>query len=152
MQTLKIQIPQGYEIDSFDKLSGELKLKVQQPKKEVTERIKTFDDVLQDNGIDFGHFDYDCNELADDEIAYRKLKLIAKSLNEGWTPDWSNSNEYKYFPWFEMRGSSGFRFDGYDYWNSGSYVGSRLAFKTSKLAEYAGKQFQSIYEQFMIIK
>lgn len=117
---------------------------------DVIERIKTFSDVLEELGIDAEKFD-DVNEyLSLDEESYRRVKLICKALNEGWTPDWNNNNEYKYYPWFEM-GSSGFRFGGYDYWVTDSYVGSRLCFKSRELAEYAGKQFEAIYENFMII-
>ena len=37
-----------------------------------------------------------------DEIARRKLETITEALNEGWRPDWNNTNEYKYFPWFRI--------------------------------------------------
>lgn len=117
--------------------------------KKVTERIKTIGDVLLDNDLTQPEFDIQCQGLPDDEIAYRLLKLLAKSLNEGWTPDWSDSNQHKYTPYFEMRGSSGFRFLYAGAWASGSYVGSRLCFKTSELAEYAGTQFRDVYERFM---
>ena len=147
METLKIQIPTGYEIDSFDKSSGEIKFKPK-PKK-VTERIKTVSDVLADNGITQQQFDLECKWLSDHEVAYRILHLLAKSLNEGWTPDWSNSGQYKYVPWFDL--SSGFRFDGDVYWASRSAVGSRLCFKSSEMAEHAGKQFLDVYRKFMVI-
>jgi len=114
----------------------------------ITERIKTFDDVLSDNGIDKISFDNSVTTLSEDETAYRMIKLICKTLNEGWEPDWDDSNECKYYPWFNMR-SSGFSYDGCAYWNSRSDVGSRLVFKSSKLAEYAGKQFTEIYKSFM---
>lgn len=152
MQTLKIEIPQGYEVDSFDKLSGEIRLK--EKPKDVMERVKTIDDVLADNGISpGGGFRQHCEMLSDDEVAYIQLKLIAKSLNEGWTPDWDNSSQYKYFPWFWMNGgSSGFRFYDYGRWSSASTVGSRLCFKSRELAEYAAKQFLDVYRRFMVIK
>ena len=149
MQTLKIEIPNGYEIDSFDKSSGEIKFKPKAlaPK----ERIKTIADILNDNKWKQQDLDKVTEDLDKDEIAYILLKMLAKSLNDGWVPDWSNSNEYKYVPWFEMKGSSGFRFYVCDYWHALSAVGSRLCFKSSELAEYAGKQFQDLYKQFMII-
>lgn len=147
MQTLKIQIPEGYEIDNLDKQSGEIRFK-EKPKK-VTERIKTVGDVLADHGLT--QQDLQCIGLSPDEIAYRIIKMLVKSLNEGWVPDWSNSKEVKYYPWFEMGGSSGFRFDGCDSWGSASGVGSRLCFKSRELAEYAGKQFTDVYKQFMTL-
>lgn len=148
MQTLKIQIPKGYEIESFDKVNGEIKFR-EQPKN-IMDRIKTVDDVLMDNDLTEEELD----EMFDgipEHLKYQYIvELLCRSLNQGWTPDWSNSSEYKYFPWFEMAGSSGFRFGGLDGWTSGSYVGSRLCLKTSELAVYAGKQFIEVYKRFMI--
>ena len=141
-------IPDGYEFDSFDKLSR--KVKLNQKPTDVKERIKTIADIFSDNGISQEEFDANCIGLEQDEVAYRIIKLLAKSLNEGWKPDWSNSNEYKYYPWFYMA-SSGFRYYVYDYWHSNSIVGSRFCFKTRELAEYAGKQFTEVYKQFMIL-
>jgi hypothetical protein len=145
--TIQIPIPQGFQIDSFDKATGKLTFK--EAPKEVTDRIKTVADVLADNGYTAEEFDRKCKELTSDEIAYCILKMLAKSLNEGWTPDWNDTNQAKYYAWFEMGGSSGFRFFGCAYWDSRSNVGSRLCFKSSKLAEYAGKTFTGVYKQFM---
>jgi hypothetical protein len=149
MQTLKIEIPTGYEIDSFDKSTGDIKFK---PKpKQVTERIMTVGDILADNGLTHDQFSKMCDGLDQDETAYRLLKLLAKSLNEGWTPDWKNSSQVKYYPYFEMESSSGFRFYDGDAWGSYSFVGSRLCYKTRELAEHAGNQFLAIYRSFMVV-
>lgn len=149
METLQIEIPKGHEVESFDKESGVIKFK--ETPKDVTERIKTIDDVLRVNGISGMELKMWQAMLTEDEFNYRLLKLIAKTLNEGWTPNWDDQSERKYFPWFKM-GSSGFRSDGYVDWYAGSSVGSRLCFKTRELAEYAGKQFTEIYKNHMLIK
>ena len=120
--------------------------------KNIIDRIKSYDDACEELGIDpvideniekFG--------LTIDEIAYIKLKTIIKSLNEGWIPDWTNSNEYKYYCWFDMSASSGFGFSGsyFGFGSSCSDVGSRLCFKNRGLAEYAGKQFKKLYKDFI---
>lgn len=150
MKSIKIEIPKGYELDTFDKASGEIKFK-ELKAKSVLERILTVEDVLADHGLTVEEFDEQCENLEEDEKAYRILKLLAKSLNQGWVPDWNNPSESKYYAWFEMRGSSGFRFGGYDLWLTYSYVGSRLCFKTRELAEHAGKHFTAVYKQFMVI-
>lgn len=149
MQKVTIQIPKGYEIDSFDKVSGEIRFK--ETPRSVIERIKTTDDVLADNGLNAEEFEDQCEGMTQDEVAYRLLKLLAKSLNEGWTPDWNDANEEKYYPWFEMGGSSGFRFFGYVYWSSRSLVGSRLCFKSRELAVHAGTTFTEVYQKMMVI-
>jgi len=85
-------------------------------------------------------------------IAHAKLIIIAQALNGGWQPDWNNSDEYKYWPYFRVipnnKSLSGFglSYSDYDFWSANTCVGSRLCFKSSELAEYAGKQFKVLYE------
>jgi hypothetical protein len=83
-----------------------------------------------------------------DEVAYGKLKVITEALNEGWTPDWSDSNQPKYFPWFGFQDGR-FVFDGVRCAYLYSFLGSRLCFRTRELAEYAGKQFEDLYNLFL---
>ena len=84
-------------------------------------------------------------------IANYKLIKIAEALNEGWKPDWKNWDELKYYPWFRMDTPSGFGFSysfcAYSF--TASIVGSRLCFKSRELAEYAGKQFEAIYNDYL---
>lgn len=120
---------------------------------DIKERIKTFDDVLAENGIDKADFDKACQGLTTDEVAYKQLKEIVKAFNEGWTPDWTNDSEYKYYPWFKMGSASGggFSFRGYGRWRTGSLVGSRLCYKSADLAKHAGQLFESIYKDFLTL-
>jgi hypothetical protein len=90
--------------------------------------------------------------------AYAKLFIIAEALNEGWVPDWADSDQYKYYPWLLVKKNTknpsgfGLSYDGYDCAGSYSNVGSRLCFKSSELAEYAGKQFKKEYEEAYLIE
>ena len=87
-------------------------------------------------------------ETPRDVVAYGKLKVITEALNEGWTPDWSDEGQQKWFPWFDFRGGR-FVFDAVSYRYTYSILGSRLCFRTRELAEYAGKQFEDLYNQFL---
>ena len=124
--------------------------------KDIKERIKTFDDVIRELGDDPEEFKNAISIMEEsDEIAYVKLKLIAKALNEGWTPDWSNGEWDKWYPWFKMDDSSSagrFSFYVADFRLSYSNVGSRLCFKSKDLATYAGTQFLDIYKDFFTVK
>lgn len=113
----------------------------------ITDRIKTFEDVVDELKIS-SNFKPTGSK---DEVAYIKLKLIAECLNEGWTPNWDNSDEYKYYPYFDMRSGVGFSDSAYDGWRTDTHVGSRLCFKSRELAEYAGKQFEAIYKDFLTL-
>ena len=155
METLKIQIPEGYKVDSFDTENGVVKF-APLPK-DIKERIKSIDDACKE----LGENDEEVMELfklqeagITSHILYTQmLVVIAKALNEGWKPDWTNGEWDKYFPWFTMGSPSGvgFSYDDCVLWCSLSDVGSRLCFKSSELAKYAGKQFLDIYKKSFTI-
>ena len=84
-------------------------------------------------------------------VATYKLTIIAQALNSGWEPDWDNSSEWKYAPYFRMSGSG---FSCLDCVNgdSNSDLGSRLCFKSREIAKYAGEQFTDLYKEQMLIQ
>lgn len=118
-------------------------------------KIKTFDDACKALKLNPKTVLPDVNGMPEHHqkaiIAHAKLVIIAEALNEGWKPDWKNSDECKYYPWFRMSSGSGLAYDAYAYHCSGSGVGSRLCFKTSDLAEYAGEQFKDLYEDYFLL-
>lgn len=170
---IEIEVPNGKKPEW---VNGVLTLVDEKPKN-VMERIKTFEDACNELGIDHNEWMQDKKELGleADVIAYLKLRIIAAALNEGWKPQFT-TDEYRYFPWFclytqseidEMNeedksrvvyrsyGSAGA--DGgvacahtyYDSSSTGTLIGSRLAFKTRELAEYAGRQFVEIWADYV---
>ncbi|THU34223.1 hypothetical protein FAM09_24710 [Niastella caeni] len=89
-------------------------------------------------------------------IATAKLIIINEALNfvdngkKKWVPDWNNTSEWKYYPWFWMD-KPGFRLLGCYYDYSHTNVGARLVYRTRSLAEYAGKQFAALYKDLMVL-
>lgn len=111
--------------------------------------------------------------------AYLKLRIIAAALNEGWEPQFTQY-ENRCYPWHslwtedELTGKSyewkndhclrsmehhrgewaglAFAYSNFDPSNSNANVGSRLCFKSCKLAEYAGKQFIDLWMDFLLIR
>ncbi len=110
-----------------------------------------------------------------DVVIYLKLRIITAALNEGWEPQFTE-DECRYYPWFEFftqselnemsddekgrvvgrAGSNSYAYGGLAYAvadcassNSFGDFGSRLAFKTRELAEYAGRQFVELYADFV---
>ena len=102
-------------------------------------------------------------------IANYKLAIITEALNKEysqqnglkktWEPDFTQPNQWKYFPWFEVKADSkrtggfGFSYTDYDLWHTFTSVGSRFCFPTSELAIYSGKQFEKLHlENQLILK
>lgn len=115
----------------------------------ITDRIKTLDDVFAACKTERDVFYRKCESasLTKDEIAYRLLKMIAAILNEGWIPDWDNSNERKWRPWFYLN-TPGFRLDGVAYGGSGAGAGARLHFKTEELCKHSVDCFLEVYKDY----
>lgn len=121
--------------------------------KDITKRVKTYADACAVLGIEpMNEEVFTKLGFTKDEIAYRKLKAIAEALNEGWRPNWANSNEYKYFPWLVYNPSSAGFSSAHTHpaaSYTSTYIGSRLCYKTRELAAYAGRQFEDIYNDLL---
>lgn len=125
----------------------------------ITDKIKSFEDACKHLGLnpnDLPVVDMLPEKDRKSIIAYYKLTIITRALNEGWEPDFSNWNEYKYYNWFYVeenkdQRSSGFRFGDSDYSNSCTCIGSRLCFKNRELAKYATEQFKELYREYLLI-
>lgn len=144
-------------IDNFKKglngLLSDLANEIMPKPKNITDRVKTFDDALAIIGGPSNNLKILLDYNGIDPVlvgakAMAKLQVIATALNEGWQPDWTNSNQYKYYAWFKMSGS-GLSFHGAVLWHTVTLVGSRICFKSSELAEYAAEQFEDIYADFI---
>jgi hypothetical protein len=119
----------------------------------ITDRVKTVEDAIDILGEQPENIKMllAYNGIDKDMIAaqtFIKLTLIARALNQDWKADWTDSNQTKWFPWFE-HSASGFRFDGSGYGGTIARTPSRLCFASSELAAYAGKQFIDLYNQFL---
>ena len=124
----------------------------------IFETIKTFEDVCDYAGDSISDYcipslkadESNASEVAD---AYRKrLKLIKKVFNGDWEPNISDTNQYKYYPYFRINpdktAPGGFRLscDGCSYVDDCASVGARPYFKDSETAVYVGQQFLDHYE------
>jgi len=118
METKKIEISQEDALKAHDNASDEGKELLENlfgkdlfVKKDITERIKTFDDAYQALGENhpycraFDNYGYavkDTDVKDDKDIwAFLKLRIICAALNEGWEPQFT-VDEYRYYPWFEL--------------------------------------------------
>ncbi len=112
--------------------------------------IKTFEDACKATGIDPEAINLP--GLLDHVLAYSQLTIIVKAINDGWTPDWSNINQAKWFPWFRVLPSgSGFSGSCSDSYCVSTAASSCLCFKTKKGCDYARKQFEATYKRYLLI-
>lgn len=108
--------------------------------------IKTFEDA--------------CNELENltpirndespDEIAYKKLKIVVAAINQGWIPDWDNTDQRKWYPWFVLSSGFGFSYTGYDCAYARAFVGSRLCTDTLDKVLFIAKHFEELYRDYFL--
>ena len=147
--------------------------------KSIFERVKTLSDALKELGKDHPLVkEYNVinnNKTTYNMKHYSQLCVITAALNEGWYPKFVEG-EKRYFPYFRLYSSeeisqmskeeksrvvcrsnySAYADGGvsyadanYDSANVNANIGSRLAFKTSELAKYAGKQFGKLYANYL---
>ena len=90
-------------------------------------------------------------------IAYNRLCTIAQAWNkaDGFEPDFSNTSQYKYFPWFVYdNGAAGFVYASTSNaaTSAAAYFGSRLCFKTRERAMQFGKQFIDLWNDVFLFR
>ena len=105
-ETIQVEIPAGKKaawLDGFLKLvdAEEEQKKDERP---ITERVKTFEDACKELGEDHKlvqQFKAIQESIAEDKeaTAYFKLGIITAALNEGWDTDFTNNEEYRYYPY-----------------------------------------------------
>ena len=151
MKTLQIEIPEGFKIDTFDTTTGQIKFAP--IPKSIFERIKTLQDAIdelgeQDEEVKFLRL---LEPIGKETHVYGRQEavVIAKALQEDCVADFSDSDQRKYTPYYEVSSAGGFVYHDYASWGTDTHVGSRLCFKSRELAEYAGKQFIEIHNKYL---
>ena len=121
--------------------------------KKITDRVKSWEDVvdiLEEQGESVV-LPYKLAKTKQQKSinALYKIQCISKVLNEGWEPDFNNSNEYRYYPWFEYKKAGWcFRYVFCRYCVFSDYPFG-CYYKTEELAEYSSKVFIHIYREYL---
>ena len=123
----------------------------------IMDRVKTFEDALAlaDEKTREEYLKSVEGYNTPDEIAYKKLKLITKVVNEGWVADYTDPLQRKYYLWGGnlYYGANAGLLYAYCYSSSGVAsvsIGSRLNFKSSEIAEYVGDQFLDLWNEYLL--
>ena len=134
---------------------------------DITNRVKSYADACKVLGIEpMDEDSMKAQGFRPDEIARRQLETITEALNEGWKPNWADTDEYKYYPYFYIEVSEVQTEDAAAGANAGlsyagtngaatstiAHIGSRLCFHDRETARYAGRTFTNLYAQILIEK
>lgn len=92
-----------------------------------------------------------CKELKESEetCPYKQIKQIERLFNGDWEKDWNNTNQAKWYPYFNLKASGGevgFSRSGYHRYSSDGQV---AFYKDQKTSDYVGRTFWSIYKQLI---
>jgi hypothetical protein len=78
-----------------------------------------------------------------------KAAVITEAINGEWKADWTDTDQWKYIPWFKVdkKAPSGFAFYDTYYWHTSAHAGfaSRLCFESHAKAAHAGRMFTEIF-------
>ncbi len=122
--------------------------------KPITERVKSKHDVFRIAGLtqeDVLPYKDPVNKRQAYLNACAFLDLMNEVMNEGWVPDYTNSNQPKWNLWFDnYTPGSGFSSTDFVYWYTRTGVGSRFCFKTKELGTHAWEYFKDEFNKFLI--
>lgn len=159
-----LQIDENKVLELYQKLSLEFQQMLEDAlgkeffNRKITDRVKTYEDacaILEIDPLESLPDTSDCpKEDRKAYVAFHKLVVITRALNEGWRPDWSNTNQPKWFNWWWTNGNAGLASAGSSYAPSYTlaHFGSRLCFKSEALAYYAAETFKELYEDYLMFK
>lgn len=88
-----------------------------------------------------------CKRLNKDQedCPYKVIKDIETYFNEDWKPNWKNTSEYKYYPYFSIGSGGELVCNSYSY-DYSCFNGVVAFYKTSEIATFVGKNFTKEYQ------
>lgn len=113
--------------------------------KDIRDKVKSFLDACNILGVDPKTVYHSSDSPMD--VAFKKLKVIIKALNEGWWPNFENESEYKYWNYFRLKGG----FSSFDTHSNitSTDVPSALLLKSNDLAVHAAEialeEYKTLY-------
>lgn len=126
--------------------------------------IKSIEDVCAALGIDKDEFEESIEDLPDDVQAFMWLRQVRNALNPKWKPNFADTNQWKYYPWFKVVPppagvGSAIRvsYCGVSVLHSGTGAslayasyGGALASEKSEIAIWFGEHFADLWARFLV--
>lgn len=128
---------------------------------DIRDKVKSFEDACQFLGIDSKHLPVVDNLPEKDQnaiVAFYKLTIITRALNEGWEPDFNDWDQRKYLLWL-FGGAADYgsicglsaSLATYVFSAASSHFGARLLFKSRELVTYSWDQFKELWLDYLLI-
>lgn len=112
--------------------------------------IKSFEIACEHQNIDVALFNSKLDGLTKAEIALRKLKIIVKAIRSftNWKPDFTKSNQNKWYVWFNAE-------EGFSYWSTlyfctFTFVPSALYLESSEQANFLGNNYLELFKEYLM--
>jgi len=93
------------------------------------------------------------------KLAEFKLEQVISAINGSWVADWTNTNQYKYYPWWNIIEKKKSAFSGrglllrdVNHDCDNTTVAPCIVFESREKAAYAAKIFLSLYEEYYFFK
>ena len=108
---------------------------------------KIFNKLFKDLCKKLGEKEFTLKDFPNKRIlACAKIDQIQRFFNNKWKPDFGNSNQNKYYPYFKIS-SGGLVLDSV-YVNDWFCFGQVAYYKSLEIAEHVGKSFNIIYSDY----
>jgi hypothetical protein len=121
--------------------------------RDVTERIHSWEDILEETGRpDVPVFNDVPEDLRPFFRGVYKNVVMVEAYNEGERMNIYNEDKYRHYPYFRCNGSPSafaFYFSHFDHAAADAGSGSRLSFKNEKLSNYAGRKHLDIFREML---
>ncbi len=136
-QEFKIEVPKGFEIDEEKSTFQKIVFK---------ESKNSLDKIFKFNNTTEKDFNKKWENFEDHEKYGALEKMIVNYYNKGEKPNWENSNQYKYYPWFVMC-EDNLRYCHFVTWSTNSDSSSRLAYLRKEDMLEAVELYIDIYKK-----
>lgn len=112
--------------------------------------VKSFEDACEFLGIsaDVEENKWKNAGLTESQIAGLKLEYCIKTINEGWKSNSKDSNQSKYYNWFEYSGGRWVFYISYASYphKATSHYGSGFYYENKEKAEFGANNFKQYYD------
>lgn len=148
---ITLQLPEKKAREIYATGSDEMKtvLEASAPegffKESITDRITSVEALFAELGEDYLLFREQCSSigLKKHEVAYMIATRLYAVLNEGWVPDYDDSDQEKWELWYYLN-QPGFRLFVVYYVYTRTTAGARLALRKKELGLHVDKYFRHI--------